>query len=111
MVSEYAAKERVVGTSRRGWHTCDSCGNLKPKTEFKHGAWRNKAKPTRKTLCTDCSFRVYQCDLCQEVKHKDEFTESAWQHIADGARRTLCKECCNPACTRPDCKTCKTCRD
>eukprot|EP00973_Karenia_brevis_P071990 10002770-Karenia_brevis.AAC.1 len=59
IVPESAAKEHVVSTNRRGWHKCDSCGNLKPKTEFKHGAWHNKASLTQKTLCADCSVHVY----------------------------------------------------
>eukprot|EP00973_Karenia_brevis_P047963 6656105-Karenia_brevis.AAC.1 len=68
MVSELVAEENVVGTSRRGWHTCDSCGNLKPKTAFGHSAWHNKASPTQKSLRVDCSIHLHQCDLCQEVK-------------------------------------------
>eukprot|EP00973_Karenia_brevis_P039743 5485623-Karenia_brevis.AAC.1 len=111
VVSESVAKGNVVSTSQRGWHKCDSCGNLKHKTEFGHVAWQYKMSSTRKSLCTECSVHVYQCDLCKQVKRKEEFSESAWKHVAAGSQRTLCKECCNPVCTAPDCKTCKVCRD
>eukprot|EP00973_Karenia_brevis_P042499 5883775-Karenia_brevis.AAC.1 len=54
MSGDDSATKNVVSTNRHGWHKCDLCEVLKPETEFLHGAWRNKARLTNRTLCKDC---------------------------------------------------------
>ena len=60
------------------------------------------------------NFRCGRCFLtCSICGTKDvaAFSKSYIKHKVDVAYNIRCNECSHPACTNPDCRTCKSCRD
>ena len=60
--------------------------------------------------CLICSGLGARCDVCNETD-PTKFSKSMVGNKSLSNRRTLCLDCTSPACTAPDCKTCKRCRN
>ena len=85
---------------------------MDPKCSLKPDPLNSQVLP--KTQEAVRNFRCGRCFLtCSICGTKDvaAFSKSYIKHKIDVARNIRCNECSHPACTNPDCRTCKSCRD
>jgi len=83
-----------------------------PKCNLKPDPLNNRILP--KTLEAVRNFKCAKCFItCSICGTKDvgAFSKSYIKHKVDLPYNIRCNECCHPACTNPDCSTCKSCRD
>jgi len=57
-----------------------------------------------------CGRCLLTCSICG-TKEVTAFSKSYIKNKIYVARNIRCNECSHPACTSPDCRTCKSCRD
>ena len=85
---------------------------MDPKCSFKPDPLNPQVLP--KTQEAVRNFRCGRCFLtCSICGTKDvaAFSNSYIKHKVDVAYNIRCNECSHPACTNPDCRICRSCRD
>ena len=106
----------------RGCATCKTCrdpacrkgAKCKTNPTADSNDWVRQHRPKNRLerdqwLCRICSSGL-RCAACDE-RNPENFSQSMQRHRWDSSRSMHCKACCHPACSFPECDTCKKCRD
>jgi hypothetical protein len=99
-------------------HMCSDCAQPKTQAEYSTNMWKNRVQARRHTLCAHCeaartlrrAATVSLCRVCGKHKSAVSFFAEAWKRR--GSHSSMqCIDCEHPACTAPQCKQCRVCRE
>jgi hypothetical protein len=99
-------------------HMCSDCAQPKTQAEYSASMWKNRVQARRHTLCAHCeaartlrrAATVSLCRVCGKHKSAVSFFAEAWKRR--GSHSSMqCIDCEHPACTAPQCKQCRVCRE